>query len=115
MLVTVFSEDGESSPTVRKHLEPKVVSAENLSAYSIHDVILPIPGFDIIYPRNDVSQWYDEILLTHGMNKDSFKHKVRLIWSVIITYTTFISNALILTGKREIWCAIINLPRGVDT
>ena len=28
------------------------VTEENVTQYSIHDIVLPLPGYDVLFPRN---------------------------------------------------------------
>ena len=46
--VLVFPTDSDNSSRVT----PAVVTEETLSQYTIHDVLLPLPGFDVLYPEN---------------------------------------------------------------
>ena len=32
--------------------EPQVITEETLSQYTIHDIMLPLPGYDVILPHN---------------------------------------------------------------
>ena len=32
---------------------PHVITAENINKYTIHDVVMPLPGYDIMYPENE--------------------------------------------------------------
>ena len=34
----------------------KYVTEETVAQYSIHNVVLPLPGYDVLYPRNKGSQ-----------------------------------------------------------
>lgn len=43
-------------------LEPVVVTADNIAQYSIYDVVLPLPGYDVAYPANELCARYDELL-----------------------------------------------------
>ncbi|CAH1784910.1 unnamed protein product [Owenia fusiformis] len=70
------TEEGQESE-IPKRLTPELVTGETLSSYSITDVVMPLPGFDIIYPSNEVGQWYKELLAVDGFDISSFKHKVR--------------------------------------
>ncbi|CAH0473707.1 unnamed protein product [Peronospora belbahrii] len=51
-----------SSGATRHDASASVVTTENLSQYSIYDVVLPLPGYSIMYPDNALRQQYDEIL-----------------------------------------------------
>lgn len=46
--VLVFPTDSSNS----SRLTPAVVTEETLSQYTIQDVLLPLPGFDVLYPEN---------------------------------------------------------------
>ena len=58
---------------------PHIVSEEEAAEgkYTIDDVVLPVPGTDVIYPLNDVAAEYDRHLATHGLVRGSFAHHVR--------------------------------------
>ncbi|GFR68281.1 pseudouridylate synthase 7-like protein, partial [Elysia marginata] len=32
---------------------PVVLTADNLQEYDIHNVVLPLPGYNIVYPQNE--------------------------------------------------------------
>lgn len=39
-----------------------VLSAENAESYSIHDIVMPLPGFDVIYPTHHGRNQFSVIL-----------------------------------------------------
>ncbi|KAJ0407619.1 hypothetical protein P43SY_010160 [Pythium insidiosum] len=45
-----------------------VVTEENRSAFTIYDVVLPLPGYDIKLPENDLKDRYEEILQRDGVD-----------------------------------------------
>lgn len=63
-------EGGSTSSRV----SPEVVTAETLSQYTIHDVILPLPGFDVQYPDNEVGMWYAKLMAEDGLKLEDLKH-----------------------------------------
>lgn len=60
----------------------KVLCEEDLGKYSLYDVVLPLPGFDIKYPDNKVKDWYKEILQEYGLELEMPKQKVRLVVAI---------------------------------
>jgi tRNA pseudouridine13 synthase len=77
------NEDEEPTAPAEERLSslkaPHIVSVEEAASgkYTIDDVVLPVPGTDVIYPQNDVSAEYDRHLATHGLVRGSFAHRVR--------------------------------------
>lgn len=61
----------------RDHLEPVEVTQQNLSEFNITDVVLPLPGYDVSYPNNEVKYWFKEMLKEDGLENFSFKNQVR--------------------------------------
>ncbi|GMF15103.1 unnamed protein product [Phytophthora lilii] len=51
-----------STEASRPEANVTVVTAENLSQYSIYDVVLPLPGYSIVYPENALKERYDDIM-----------------------------------------------------
>uniref|UniRef100_A0A8C2FR27 Pseudouridylate synthase 7 homolog n=1 Tax=Cyprinus carpio TaxID=7962 RepID=A0A8C2FR27_CYPCA len=45
--------------------------------HSVHDVVMPLPGFDVIYPTHSVGGGYRDMLSADDLDIDSMRHKVR--------------------------------------
>ncbi|ETE57428.1 hypothetical protein L345_16856, partial [Ophiophagus hannah] len=45
--------------------------------YSIHDVVMPLPGFDVIYPKHKIGESYKEMLASDNLDINNMKHKIR--------------------------------------
>ncbi|KAK4180047.1 putative pseudouridine synthase [Triangularia setosa] len=48
----------------RAYPQAHVVTAEDLASekYTIFDVVLPTPGYDVIYPQNEIGEYYAEFM-----------------------------------------------------
>lgn len=45
--------------------------------YKITDVVMPLPGYDIIYPGGQIKEWYAEMLTEDGFDIDNMKHEIK--------------------------------------
>ncbi|KAJ8262347.1 hypothetical protein GJAV_G00165410 [Gymnothorax javanicus] len=54
-----------------------VLTEDEVESHSIHDVVMPLPGFDVIYPTHHVGEGYSEMLKADGLDIDNMRHKVR--------------------------------------
>ncbi|CAN9498969.1 unnamed protein product [Ophioblennius macclurei] len=55
----------------------RALSAEEAEKRSIHDIVMPLPGFDVIYPSHHVGKGYREMLAADGLDIDNMRHKVK--------------------------------------
>ena len=62
-------------------MKPVVVTTTNMQEYSIHDLVLPVPGYDVNYPEPLLTS-YQELLAKDGFDFDSFKHKVKWVYKL---------------------------------
>lgn len=71
--------DGEQSGSDQEKKKQNIefVTEENLSKYTIYDVVMPLPGYDIEYPNNEVKTWYKELLEEYGLSLEMPKQKVK--------------------------------------
>lgn len=54
------------------------LSNEDVHRFTLHDVILPLPGHDIMYPENECKSWYKQVMEEHGIDIDRHMiHKVK--------------------------------------
>ncbi|XP_064347858.1 pseudouridylate synthase PUS7L isoform X2 [Camelus dromedarius] len=63
--------DDERLPNSRVHLVTE--EEESANTYTIHQVVLPVLGYNIQYPKNKVGQWYQEVLSRDGLQTCRFK------------------------------------------
>ncbi|XP_068132359.1 pseudouridylate synthase 7 homolog [Hyperolius riggenbachi] len=54
-----------------------VVQENEVDNYSIHDVVMPLPGFDVIYPKHKLSAAYEEMLSADKLDINNMRHRVR--------------------------------------
>jgi len=52
---------------------PTVLTEANLDNFTIYDVVLPLPGYDVTYPSNEIGECYKERLSKDGTNLESKK------------------------------------------
>ncbi|KAJ7395682.1 RAD50-interacting protein 1 isoform X2 [Pitangus sulphuratus] len=45
--------------------------------YTIHDVVMPLPGFDVIYPKHKIGEAYREMLIADNLDINNMRHKIR--------------------------------------
>ncbi|XP_015482648.1 pseudouridylate synthase 7 homolog isoform X6 [Parus major] len=45
--------------------------------YTIHDVVMPLPGFDVIYPKHKIGEAYKEMLVADNLDINNMRHKIR--------------------------------------
>ncbi|KEP53803.1 tRNA pseudouridine synthase [Rhizoctonia solani 123E] len=53
----------------------KILTEEDLSRYSMFDVVMPLPGTDVAYPGGKLGDMYREFLRLDGLNPEDFNHK----------------------------------------
>ncbi|XP_015249019.1 PREDICTED: pseudouridylate synthase 7 homolog isoform X1 [Cyprinodon variegatus] len=62
---------------VLKGTKAHVLSAEEAEKHSINDVVMPLPGYDVIYPSHHIGDGYRELLSADGLDIDNMRHKVK--------------------------------------
>ena len=55
----------------------KVLTAEQVGSYTIEDVVLPLPGFDVKLPGNAIADEYHAALAADGLDMEKLKHLAR--------------------------------------
>ncbi|XP_030630384.1 pseudouridylate synthase 7 homolog isoform X1 [Chanos chanos] len=54
-----------------------VLSSDEVENHSIHDVVMPLPGYDVIYPTHEIGKGYRGMLSADNLDIDNMRHKVR--------------------------------------
>ncbi|EEB08416.1 pseudouridine synthase [Schizosaccharomyces japonicus yFS275] len=55
----------------------KIVTKEDLEKYTIYDVVLPLPGRSVIYPKNETFDTYKRIMAEHELDPENMARKDR--------------------------------------
>jgi tRNA pseudouridine13 synthase len=61
--------------------EVKQLSEEDLPNYTIHDIIMPLPGWNIDYPAGDIGELYTKILHADGLDPKRMQRDQRYVSS----------------------------------
>lgn len=78
------NQEEDDSQTVVNRQEVKILTADDLENYTIYDLVLPLPGFDVKYPNNEVKSWYKELLEEVGLSLEMTKQKVKYVYCNIV-------------------------------
>ncbi|KAG5865263.1 hypothetical protein JTB14_025007 [Gonioctena quinquepunctata] len=71
-----ISQASEANEDFKCKKEVKVLTSDDLPNYTIYDIVLPLPGYDIIYPEN-LKPFYKEALEENELTLEMTKQKVR--------------------------------------
>lgn len=69
------NKESENLSRFRTMVKPLTQEDINSGCYSIFDVVMPLPGFDITYPTNECNQWYEERLAKDELSSEKLKQK----------------------------------------
>ncbi|KAG9490009.1 hypothetical protein GDO78_005754 [Eleutherodactylus coqui] len=53
------------------------IDESNIHDYTIHDVVMPLPGFDVIYPKHKIAKAYEEMLAADKLDIKNMRHRVK--------------------------------------
>lgn len=82
----VGSISNKSSPTLTPHLficlddtkqEVQCITEEDLASTKIGDVVLPLPGYDTVFPNNSIGIFMADLLKKDGLSSENFKQSVK--------------------------------------
>ncbi|XP_031209520.1 pseudouridylate synthase 7 homolog-like protein [Mastomys coucha] len=70
-LICLDEDVGEHFPSSKVHLVTKEEEAAN--TYALHQVVLPVLGYNVQYPKNHVGRWYQGALSRDGLQACRFR------------------------------------------
>ena len=53
--------------------EAKVIEAGEESKYTLDQIVLPLPGSKMIYPKNAIGKVFEDVLQTDGVTLSDFE------------------------------------------
>ena len=82
-----------------KHKEVEYVTEENKELFGLHDVVLPLPGYDVMLPSNKVGEEYTKLLQQDGLTIEMLRHRVK-DYALPGDY-----RSLVLKPENVQWCS----------
>lgn len=73
------NEEDKSDVNNEKCLEVETISEENLSKYTVFDVVYPLPGCNVRYPENEIGQWYIDLLAKDNLTSEKLLKKNKYV------------------------------------
>ncbi|XP_051016210.1 pseudouridylate synthase PUS7L isoform X2 [Acomys russatus] len=70
-LICSDEDAGEHFPSSKVHLVTE--EEESANTYTVHQVVLPVLGYNVQYPENKVGQWYHGVLSRDGLQASRFR------------------------------------------
>ena len=72
-------DDADDTVRTSHNTSVQILTIEDVNSgkYSIHDVIMPVPGYDITYPGYDAKQFYKDLMAQDGIDIDNLRHRVK--------------------------------------
>jgi len=67
--------DEDLAETIEPHLVTEDEAASN--KFHIEDLVLPLPGHNVLYPKNEIAHIYEILLQKDGISMTSSSHKVK--------------------------------------
>ncbi|XP_067861118.1 pseudouridylate synthase 7 homolog isoform X2 [Heptranchias perlo] len=53
------------------------IEESDVEKHTIHDVVMPLPGFDVLYPTHKIGKAYEEMMAADGLDINNMRHKIR--------------------------------------
>lgn len=105
----------------------RILSADEISQYSIYDVVLPMPGCDVLYPENEFKEYYSEVMKQENLDpfnmvtttretsllgsyRKILSRPIDLEWQILKYTDEQRSEQLIATNLDDLQGKIFSLP-----
>lgn len=100
-----------------KNVHIHVLTAEEAKNTDISQILLPLPGYDILLPENEMKDWYVEMLVKDGLTLEKLQNSVKAYSargvyrcllvqpsdvSHCITYYNDVSKSLVQSDKEKL-------------
>lgn len=71
--------EADASSQGQKFAQVRPVTSEEIEngSKTIYDVVLPTPGFDVVYPSNEFKQEYEELMARDGINFQDMRRNIK--------------------------------------
>lgn len=79
--------------------EVKILASDDLSKYTLADVILPMPGYDVVYPEGPLFEKYKEIMAADGLDPSKMRRNQKYVCRV----SSYSSDANGLSAENSLW------------
>ena len=74
---------------VKKDPQVEFVTEANQKNIQLEQIVLPLPGYDVKYPSNEIHSWYRDLLNEDGIQIDQMKYHIK-DYSLPGNYRSFI-------------------------
>lgn len=74
---------------VKKDVQVDFVTDANQKNIQLEQIVLPLPGYDVKYPSNEIHSWYRDLLNEDGIQIDQMKYHIK-DYSLPGNYRSFI-------------------------
>jgi hypothetical protein len=78
------------SRSFSQFVEARVVTEQDVAEgrYQITDVVLPMPGFDVQYPANEIAAMYRQLIKDDlGLEEYDWRHPIKYVEALLSTNT----------------------------
>eukprot|EP00047_Mylnosiga_fluctuans_P005870 m.243244 g.243244 ORF g.243244 m.243244 type:complete len:621 (-) comp14197_c0_seq1:211-2073(-) len=60
-----------------KEIRVKILTADDAPSYTLQDIVLPLPGYAVVYPTNIAGDRYQELMAADGLDPRDMRRKQR--------------------------------------